>query len=139
MSSKAADGLRISTARIAYAGTKAGRQRLLVDFNPGDRPRPLRLAIFPPSEQPVVWINEVPGTVAGEGGLIGIAPARREDHQSGNPPLKMSDLSRRLNDGEWLTNPLPRHGVKARLDHFVPEHMASAQGAWMLIPGSMTV
>src|SRR3989454_5328254 len=75
-----------------------------------------------PSEQRVVWVNEVLGTVAGEGSLIGVAPALCEDHQPGNPPLKMSGLARRLNDGEWLADPLLRHGVKTGLNHLVSCH-----------------
>src|SRR2546422_828132 len=74
------------------------------------------------TKPPVVWIDEVLGTVAGEGSLIGVAPARCEDHQPGNPPLKMSGLARRLNNGEWLADPLPRHGIKARLNHLAPCH-----------------
>ena len=42
--------------------------------------------------------------------------------------LKMSGLARRLNDGEWLADPLPRHGVEARLDHLVPGHQGLRPG-----------
>src|SRR5207253_10885031 len=97
-----------------------GRQRLPVDFRPSDRPRPLGLPMLPPSEAPIIRIHEVLRAITSKGCFICVAPALLEDHESCDPPLEMSGLSRRLNNDEGLPYPLLRHRIEACFNHFAP-------------------